>query len=96
MVPAQQILDGGLLDSARPFDDGSRDSYRRSWGELRSENADLRVLQPDLTLLSAPLTYFDQRILDGAVDDDWSVVRIALSIFAEFTTMGCSRPTTSS
>jgi hypothetical protein len=83
-VPAQQILDGGLLDSARPLDDDARAGYQQSWKKLRTENADLRVLQPDLTLRSAPLTYFDQRILDSAVDGDRSPRRGALEIFADF------------
>jgi len=65
LLPAWRIVSCGFLDRAKPLDDAARDAYHSQWGRLREENAPLRVIENG-TLVSAPLTYFDERLLSGA------------------------------
>jgi len=59
LIDAYQILDGNLFAQAIPLSDEARRRDRAQWQALRSENAPLRVVTPDLRLVSAPLTHFD-------------------------------------
>jgi hypothetical protein len=65
LLPAQQILDNGLLDRAEPLTPTARRHYRETWQRLRAENAPLRVLTPD-GLVSAPISAFDPLLLSCA------------------------------
>jgi hypothetical protein len=57
-----QILQNELWDTARPFTPEARRRYRKIWHKLRKENAPLRLLK-NRRLISAPITFFDERLL---------------------------------
>jgi hypothetical protein len=45
-----------------------RDGYRAKWAKLRAENSALRLLDAQLELVSAPISYFDEQLLSYATD----------------------------
>lgn len=63
MLSAESIIDMNLLDRARQLTAGEHARYRAAWERLRTENAPLRVLTPELALVSAPLDHFDAALL---------------------------------
>lgn len=84
MMPAYQILEGGLLDRAEALAAVNRDTYRTAWRKLRQENAALRILHADLELISAPLSYFDQQLLSCATHDWLNAAKFVHEVFAAF------------
>jgi hypothetical protein len=70
LMPPQEIVETNLLDQARPLTEEMRADYVRKWKQLRSENAALRVLDGDLELRSAPISFFDQQLL-SCVSHRW-------------------------
>ena len=65
LIPPQQFIENGLLDSATPLLDGDRQHYHEEWQRLRDENAPLRVIENG-ALVSAPLNYFDELVVSSA------------------------------
>jgi uncharacterized protein DUF3658/uncharacterized protein DUF1835 len=63
LLDAYQFLDANLFAQATPLADDIRRRYRTQWEELRAENAALRVVTPELRLVSAPLNQFDDALL---------------------------------
>ncbi len=59
----RRIVEAGLLDQARILTSGEIMAYRETGARLREENAPLRALDPDLQLRSAPITYFDEKLI---------------------------------
>jgi hypothetical protein len=70
LLPAYQIRANNLIDLARPLASAARGAYRAQWQKLRTENAPLRALTPDLSLASAPLDLFDAGLL-ARVTTEW-------------------------
>ncbi|TMJ89905.1 MAG: DUF1835 domain-containing protein [Alphaproteobacteria bacterium] len=67
-----------LWDLAEPLQAAARRRYHDVWRQLRSENAPLRVIDGD-KLVSAPITFFDAKLLSYA-KPDWQKVS---NIFAQ-------------
>ena len=67
-----------LWDLAEPLQAAARRRYHDVWRQLRSENAPLRVIDGD-KLVSAPITFFDAKLLSHA-RPDWQKVS---TIFAQ-------------
>lgn len=63
LLEAHQFIDGDLFSLATTLGNEARAAYRAEWTKLRDENAPLRVVTPELRLVSAPLTYFDDALL---------------------------------
>jgi hypothetical protein len=84
MLTSDQILDFDLLDQAEPLTTTQRDQYRSAWTTLRNENADLRVIDDQLNLVSAPITYFDQQLMSGAEERWLKSARIIGQTMATF------------
>ncbi len=70
MLTPEQILLYDLPNCAEPLTTTQREQYRSAWATLRTENADLRVIDSGLNLVSAPITFFDRLLLSGA-DERW-------------------------
>ena len=60
------------MDLAEPLPATKRRRYRDLWQRLRSENAPLRVIEGG-ELVSAPISYFDTRLM-SYVTNDWQKV----------------------
>ena len=61
-----------LWDLAEPLPAAERLRYRDLWQQLRSENAPLRVIEGG-ELVSAPISFFDTRLM-SCVTNDWQKV----------------------
>ncbi len=68
---ADYIVDGRLLDEARPLTPEGRAAGRALWHRLREENAPFRVVNADLDLVSAPISVFDRLLLSLVREDRW-------------------------
>jgi hypothetical protein len=66
IMSAHDIVENNLLDQAHALTEQMRADYLARWTMLRSENAALRVLDADLQLRSAPISFFDQQLLSCA------------------------------
>jgi uncharacterized protein DUF3658 len=66
------IAHNKLWDLAEPLPMTERLRYRELWGQLLSENAPLRVLDRG-KLVSAPISFFDERLM-SLVTDEWQRV----------------------
>lgn len=69
-LDADAIRDNRLASLARPLGPEERAAARALWQRLRAENAALRIVAPDLSLVSAPLDAFDE-ILLAQVSPRW-------------------------
>jgi hypothetical protein len=76
MLTADRILIHDLPNLAEPLAPALRAQYRSAWATLCAENADLRVIDTQLNLVSAPITYFDQQLMSGAKEDWLKSARI--------------------
>jgi hypothetical protein len=63
LLDGYQFLEGDLFGCAAPLADDVRAAYRAEWDRLRAENAPLRIVTPELHLVSVPLTHFDEELL---------------------------------
>jgi hypothetical protein len=75
LLPAEQILDNGLIDRAEALSPAAGRQYRETWQRLRAENAPLRVLTTD-GLVSAPISAIDPLLLSCASRNWQKAVRI--------------------
>jgi hypothetical protein len=71
----ESIVGHGLRDRAAPLQAADRSRYRELWRQLRTENAPLRVAGRD-GLMSAPISFFDETLMDCAVGNWRKVARI--------------------
>jgi hypothetical protein len=83
-IPAAEFAANKLWDLARPLTDELRAECRRKWAALRSENAALRIVDADLDLISAPITYFDQRLLAAAKISWLKAARVVGEVLVSF------------
>lgn len=63
MLRANDIVDNRIWELATPLDLTRRESCRTHWGKLRTEKAMLRVIDSDLVMRSAPISFYDERLL---------------------------------
>ena len=78
MLSHHTICKNKFWDLAETLKAGARQRYHELWRQLRSENAALRVIDGD-KLVSAPITFFDAKLLSHA-KPDWQKVS---NIFAQ-------------
>jgi hypothetical protein len=71
----EQFQADALWDLARPITEEERRHYRDLWQRLRSENAPLRILKGE-TLVSAPITHFDELIFSNTRHQFRKVARV--------------------
>lgn len=72
ILPSNQIRDKNLFDQAKTLPAKERREYRALWGQLRVDNAPLRVVDGS-TLVSAPISFSDAQLMSYATDD-WQKV----------------------
>ncbi|MCL2716928.1 MAG: DUF3658 domain-containing protein [Alphaproteobacteria bacterium] len=75
LIDHDEISGDALWDYAGPLSSEQRRVHVGSWRQLRAENAPLRIIGPD-GLRSAPIRYFDERLLSRASHDWQSAVRL--------------------
>jgi hypothetical protein len=69
-LDADAIRDNRLASLARPLAPAERAAASALWQRLRAENAPLRIVTPDLSLVSVPLDAFDE-VLFAQVTPRW-------------------------
>ena len=74
MLNQEQML--AIIDSHVPLGPEERAGYRALWRQLLVENAPLRVIDEQLSLASAPITYFDGVLLDCATAEWRKISRV--------------------
>jgi hypothetical protein len=84
-IPASHILSKGLLGTVREVGVDMRSDCLALWKKLRTENSALRVVDQDLTLSSAPLSFYDQQLLSLAGFDWRPMARIVGDILVRET-----------
>jgi len=62
-----------LIDCGTPLEQANRERYLAIWRRLVAENAPLRILDADLSLVSAPISYLDPVLLKFATAE-WKVM----------------------
>jgi hypothetical protein len=75
LLPPDEIAEHDLFDQAKILPATTRSEYQALWGQLRAENAALRVLAGDV-LVSAPISFFDSLLMSFATDNWQKVARI--------------------
>lgn len=83
-IPAAEFAKNRLWELARPLTTELRTEHRKKWEVLRSENAALRVIDAELNLISAPITYFDRRLLSAAKAGWQKSARIVGEVLVSF------------
>ena len=76
LLDVYQFLEANLFDDAAPLAEETRTVCRFEWERLRSEDAALRILTPDLQLSSVPLTHFGEALLTQMRPDFLKAARI--------------------
>jgi hypothetical protein len=79
-IQPEHIRDNAFWDLAQPLIGATRRRYHEIWSKLKNENAPLRVLKGN-TLLSAPISHYDDFILSHTKTDFLKVARIIGSSF---------------
>jgi hypothetical protein len=75
MLHPDRILNDQLWNLAEPLQPATRGRYRDLWHQLRSENAPLRVIDGG-QLVSAPISFFDSKLMSYVTDDWQKVARV--------------------
>ena len=81
-IPADYILRSDLINAARDIDADTRTDYRVLWEALRTENAAIRFVDEHLTLSSAPMEFYDDRLL-ALIGEGWRSMALIVSGFLE-------------
>ena len=76
LLPPENIRHNKLWDLAKPLPVTERLRYRDIWEKLVAENASLRVIAHD-KLVSAPISFFDARLM-SYVTNDWQKVAMII------------------
>jgi hypothetical protein len=84
LLRTRDIIDNDLLALATPLTDDARSAYRAEWQRLQQENAPLRIVSPDLTLASVPITYFDAVLLKHVQPRFLKSARIIGEVLGEY------------
>ena len=71
----EEVISRGLLDSAAPLSASATLGHAQTWARLREENASLRIVENG-TLVSAPISHFDARIVSFATPEWQSCARM--------------------
>ena len=69
-IPATVLKDSGLLGSQCELSADERTKFVSLWDILRAEAAELRIVNADLSLSSAPLSHYDQDLM-ALTDTNW-------------------------
>lgn len=80
-----------IIDTHVPLSDDERARYRALWRQLVAENASLRVVDQSLSLVSAPITFFDERLLAHATIEWKKMARMIGYTLASFADDGLSQ-----
>jgi hypothetical protein len=83
LLESYQFLDANLFAKAATLGDEARHRYRLHWQELRTENAPLRVVTPDLRLISASIDHFDAPLLRQMTPRFLKAARIVGAVMME-------------
>ena len=75
IIPTDIICRDKLWNLAEPLQAAARSRYRDLWQQLRSENAPLRVIEGG-KFVSAPISFFDARLMSYVTNDWQKVARI--------------------
>ena len=75
MLPPDRIPNDRLWNLAEPLQSAVRGRYRDLWRQLRLEDAPLRVIDGD-QLVSAPISFFDSKLMSYVTDDWQKVARV--------------------
>lgn len=81
LINANTIRQEKLWDLAEPLPATERQRYRDLWQRLRFENAPLRVIEGG-ELVSAPISFFDERLMSYATNDWQKVAMIVGEVLA--------------
>jgi len=68
-VSPEQMIETRLIDRQASLSVSEIEAYRAAWKQLMIENAPLRVLEAE-SLISAPVTHFDD-LISSHVTDEW-------------------------
>ncbi len=68
----EEMVAADLVSGRRPFTEAENEAATARWAKLRRENAPLRIVR-DGTLVSAPLTHFDD-VLTGFATGEWELL----------------------
>jgi hypothetical protein len=90
LSPAQ-VIEHKLLESAAPLSATATLSYTQNWARLRKENASLRIVDHE-TLVSAPITHFDARVVSFATPEWQSTMRMLGPFYSTAHTEGFHAP----
>lgn len=75
VIPAHAIVAAGLPDRQTTLSRRAIEAYRETWRSLKRDNAPLRVVD-ETGLVSAPIDFFDNRIVSRATEDWQSGARV--------------------
>lgn len=75
----ERVIERKLLESAAPLSATAALGHAQTWARLRQENAPLRIVEHG-TLVSAPITHFDARLLSFA-PPEWQPAARMLDAF---------------
>jgi hypothetical protein len=79
-IPADYIVRSNLMGTARDADANLRSDCSALWDNLRTDNSSLRVVDQNLRLSSAPLEFYDDRLLAFA-EDGWRSMALIMGDF---------------
>lgn len=63
MLDAKDITDNRIWELARPVEPATRERWRSEWETLRADKAMLRIVDTDLVMRSAPISFYDEMLL---------------------------------
>ncbi len=84
LLSADAIVDQRLIEQARPLGRHEHAACCARWRHLRQENAPFRVVGPDLDLVSAPLSVFDQSLLSRITNRWQKAAKVVGQILDDF------------
>ena len=76
VIPADQIVSSGFLDSAINLSPEVRARGQILWQSLREENAPLRALDRNLALTSVPISFYDDALLSFVTAELTPIARV--------------------
>ena len=75
LSPAQML---DIIDGQAPLEDAQREHYQAQWRQLVADNAPLRVIDHQGSLVSAPITHFDPLLL-SLVTPHWRKMSLIMA-----------------
>jgi hypothetical protein len=77
-IPAMLLKGVDLLGGQRVLNASEWAGFLSLWDRLRAEAAELRIVADDLSLSSAPLSYFDQELV-SLTSESWRPMQLVLA-----------------